>query len=420
MRLQRPGRLGRARPHFDAFFQFQLAGLNGAFLTGDLFNLFVFFEVLLIASYALLLSGAGRRTLRVGFQYIVINLVGSALFLFAASLLYGVVGTLNLADLALRLRDLAGPGLALAHGGMLLLLMVFALKAALLPFGFWLPATYAGAPAPVAALFAIMTKVGVYAILRVCTTVWEAGGESAFFAGPVMTLLIVAGMATVAYAAAGALAADTLRTVIACLVAMSSGSLIAVAAANPGALGGALYYLVHSTLVGGALFLLAGPVARQRGEIGDQLRAGPRVGQPALLGAGFFVAAAAIAGLPPLSGFVGKVLMLESVRATEHAAAVWAMLLASGFVATIALSRAGSRVFWKSAMTPVPAGGALSRGELGAHLDAGDARAAGRRRRASGALGGRCGRATRAAAGLHRCRDPCGSGSIACACVLTR
>ncbi len=350
-------------PHYAAFFQFQLAGLNGAFLTGDVFNLFVFFEVLLIASYALLLSGAGSRALRVGFQYIVINLVGSTLFLVAASLLYGVVGTLNLADLALRLRDLAGEDLALAHAGLLLLLTVFALKAALLPFGFWLPATYAGAPAPVAALFAIMTKVGVYAILRVCTTVWGEGGDSAFFAGPVTTLLVVAGVATVVHGASGALAADSLRTVIACLVAMSSGSLIAVAAANPAESAGALYYLVHSTLVGGALFLLAGPIARQRGDIGDQLRAGPRIEDPALLGAGFFVAAVAVAGMPPLSGFIGKVQMLESVRATEHAAAVWAMLLASGLVTTIALSRAGSRVFWKSTVKPAPTGGAMSHGE---------------------------------------------------------
>ncbi len=153
----------------------QLAGLNGAFLTGDVFNLFVFFEVLLIASYALLLHDAGGRALRSGLHYVVINLIGASLFLIAASLLYGVAGTLNFADLAVKLPALPDWDAGLARAAALLLLVVFGVKAALLPLGFWLPETYGSAPGPVAALFAIMTKVGIYAIVRVSLTVFGGG-----------------------------------------------------------------------------------------------------------------------------------------------------------------------------------------------------------------------------------------------------
>ncbi|MEX0760599.1 MAG: proton-conducting transporter membrane subunit, partial [Tistlia sp.] len=153
--------------HFHPLFQFQLMGVNGAFLTGDLFNLFVFFEVLLIASYGLMLHGGGAERLKAGVQYIVVNLAGSTLFLFAVGTIYAVTGTLNMADLAVKVQQVAPGDEALLRVGALLLLVVFAVKAALVPLHFWLPGTYANAPAPVAALFAIMTKVGAYSIIRV-------------------------------------------------------------------------------------------------------------------------------------------------------------------------------------------------------------------------------------------------------------
>ena len=158
--------------HFHALLQFQLMGLNGAFLTADAFNLFVFFEVLLIASYALMIHGAGGDRLRAGVQYVAFNLLGSSLFLIALALLYSVTGTLNMADLAVRIAAIPEGDMALIRVGAVLLMLVFAIKGALVPLQFWLPGTYANAPGPVAALFAIMTKVGAYAMIRMGTLVF--------------------------------------------------------------------------------------------------------------------------------------------------------------------------------------------------------------------------------------------------------
>jgi multicomponent K+:H+ antiporter subunit D len=338
-------RLAPRGPHFHAFFQMQLAGLNGAFLTGDVFNLFVFFEVLLIASYALLLHQAGGRTLRAGMHYVVINLIGASLFLIAASLLYGVAGTLNFADLAGRLPALPPWDAGLARGAALLLLVVFGVKAAVLPLGFWLPETYGAAPAPIAALFAIMTKVGIYAIIRVSFTVFGGDdwmtdwGRSALFA---------LGISTIAFGAMGALATKRLVPLIAYLVLISSGTLIAAAMLGTAALGGALYYLVHTTLAVASLFLIVHAIAEQRGARADRFGNGPPLAQPTLLGMLFLVGAIAAAGLPPLSGFIGKVLMLQGSGQAPFAGWFWTAVLGSGLLATFALARAGSSVFWKT------------------------------------------------------------------------
>ncbi len=227
-------RLAEQGPHFHAFFQLQLAGLNGAFLTGDVFNLFVFFEVLLIASYALLLHGAGGRALRSGLHYVVINLIGASLFLVAASLLYGVAGTLNFADLAVKLPALPEWDAGLARAAALLLLAVFGVKAAVLPLGFWLPETYGVAPGPVAALFAIMTKVGIYAIIRVSFTVFGGDGWMADWGEPALFAL---GVATIIFGTLGALATRRLVTLVAYLVLISSGMLIAAMRTGQGGAG---------------------------------------------------------------------------------------------------------------------------------------------------------------------------------------
>jgi multicomponent K+:H+ antiporter subunit D len=160
--------------YFHALFQFQLLGINGALLTGDVFNLFVFFEVMLIASYGLVLHGGGPWRLKAGFQYVAINLIASTLFLFAVGLMYGVTGTLNMADLAVRVARLPDGDTALLTAAALLLFAVFAVKCALVPLHWWLPATYSAGPAPAVALFAVLTKVGSYAIIRVHTLVFGA------------------------------------------------------------------------------------------------------------------------------------------------------------------------------------------------------------------------------------------------------
>ena len=340
---------------FHPFFQFQLAGLNGAFLTGDLFNLFVFFELLLVASYCLLLHGRGVERLRAGFHYVVVNLAASALFLVAIAALYSVTGTLNLADLALEVPRLGHGEVPIARAAALVLLVVFAVKAAVFPLYFWLPGAYAAAAPPVAALFAIMTKVGVYAVLRVHGLVFgpEAGG-TALVAGP---WLLAGAVATVAFGAAGAFAATGLARMAAYLTVASVGTLLAgVAVFSPASLGAALYYLVHSTLALAALFLLAAPIAAQRG--GDGFDARPAVAQQALLGAAFAVCATAIAGLPPLAGFVGKLGLLQATGALPATPLLWAVLLGGGLAATIALARAASALFWKTAAggpPPAPA-----------------------------------------------------------------
>lgn len=168
--------------HFHPLFQFQLMGLNGAFLTGDLFNLFVFFEVLLIASYGLMLHGQGPARLKAGVQYVVVNLVGSALFLIALGMLYALTGTLNMADMGLAVREVAPEDQGLLRIAALLLASVFALKAAVVPLHLWLPRTYAAATPAVAALFAIMTKVGVYSLIRVVPQVFGEGAGAAAWA----------------------------------------------------------------------------------------------------------------------------------------------------------------------------------------------------------------------------------------------
>jgi multicomponent K+:H+ antiporter subunit D len=337
----------RRGAHFHALFQFQLMGLNGAFLTGDLFNLFVFFEVLLIASYGLLLHGAGPARVRAGFQYVTINLVGSSLFLIALGLLYAAVGTLNMADVALKARQIAPSDLGLLQAAGAMLLVVFCIKAALLPLNFWLPDTYGAAAAPVAAVFALLTKVGFYAVARVFTLVFGASGLDLMEqAAP---WLLAAALATIALGAAGALASRQLRGLAAFLILVSAGTLLgalAIGGAQP--LAAALFYLAHSSFAGAAMFLTADLIARARGNLGDALHGPPAAAPANWLGVLFGVVALALAGLPPLSGFVAKLMLLQASAALPGASAYWIALLVGALVVTVALARAGSRLFWRT------------------------------------------------------------------------
>lgn len=348
-------RLGR---NFHAMFQFQLMGLTGAFLAGDLFNLFVFFEILLIASYALMVHGGGRERVGAGLHYVLINLAGSSFFLVAIGILYGVTGTLNLADLGVRLARLDAGTLPLARAAGVLLMLVFGLKAAVFPLYFWLPRAYASTSGAVAALFAIMSKVGIYAILRFTALVF--GAEAGLLAGFLRHGLWWLALATMVLGALGALASTRLSQLAAYLVMTSVGLLAAgVCLAGAAAWSATLYYLLSTTLCTAALFLLADclepgqgsaaapaavPAHGGHGGHGEHEPPPARHGSlPAVL---FLLAAVAAVGLPPLSGFFGKFLLMRAVPLAQ-AAVLWPVLLLSSLLLIVAVSRTGTRLLWR-------------------------------------------------------------------------
>ncbi|MFV0284052.1 MAG: monovalent cation/H+ antiporter subunit D [Castellaniella sp.] len=361
-------RVGR---HFHPLFLLIMMGLNGAFLSGDLFNLFVFFEILLTASYGLMLHGSGKHRVGAALHYIAVNLIASFLLLVAIALIYGLTGTLNLADLSMRALTLQGADRQLFDSAAAILGVAFLIKAAAWPLNFWLSDTYAEAGAPVASMFAIMTKVGIYALLRIGSLLLPAGAPAAFGGA----WMFPAGIATLAFGTLGMLASTQARRIAAYAIITSSGTLFA-ALGMPGATltGPALYYLLSSVLALGALFLLLELTERSQSFGANVLAitqeafenddpdaadlSGQAVGAPlpatmAFLGLSFFACALLIIGLPPLSGFVAKFSLLSAaLRTAEYGAPtvnVWllvAAMLISGVAALIALGRCGVRLFW--------------------------------------------------------------------------
>ncbi|WP_120499195.1 monovalent cation/H+ antiporter subunit D [Roseovarius sp. EL26] len=331
--------------HFHALFQFQLMGIIGAFLTGDLFNLFVFFEVLLIASYGLMIHAGGNARLRAGVQYVLFNLIGSTLFLFALGSIYAETGTLNMADLAERVTLIDPEETVGIRVAAVLLLLVFAIKAALAPLHFWLPSSYSEAPAPVAALFAIMTKVGAYAVIRVYTMIFPIDLEVT--SGLHDQWLLPAALVSLAIGMVGTLAATKLDRLIAFSIIGSMGMvMVSIALFNPAGIAAALYYIVHSTLAGAALFLISDLVRTGRGNL--QITAQPPIKGAALTAALFFAGAIAMAGLPPLSGFLGKMMVLNAAYDTDLMVWVWTVVLVSSLISVLGFARAGSIIFWKA------------------------------------------------------------------------
>jgi multicomponent K+:H+ antiporter subunit D len=369
----------RGNNFFPLFFTLVM-GLNGAFLTGDLFNLFVFFELLLAASYGLALFGGGRNRVRASLHYIVINLVASSLFLIGVALIYGTTGTLNMADIARVAPTIAGSDRGLFDAGAAVLGVAFLIKAGAWPLHFWLPNTYSAAAPPAAALFAIMTKVGFYAILRLWTLLFANHSAPGFAFG--QDVLLVLGVATVAYGSFGALSCKSLDRLASYLILVSAGTLLlAVGYNDPGVTAGALYYVVTATLAAGALFLLKDvidqvlPAEAQvlavslelYGDEEEELDEDQEVSRtsPAattLLVWCFAIAALVMAGLPPLSGFVAKFAMISTALAseTEPSAATWwvaGSLIVSGLLVLVAMVRNGINIFWVS----LPEGGILLR-----------------------------------------------------------
>ena len=339
--------------HFHALFQFHLMGIMGAFLTGDLFNLFVFFEVLLIASYGLMIHAGGNARLRAGVQYVLFNLIGSTLFLFALGSIYAETGTLNMADLAERV-TLIGPeetvGIRVAA---VLLLLVFAIKAAVAPLHFWLPSSYAEAPAPIAALFAVMTKVGAYAIIRVYTMIFPPGLEVT--SGLHELWLLPAALVSLAIGMIGVLAAKRLDRLVAFSVIGSMGMvMVPISLFSPEGIAAALYYIVHSTFAGAALFLISDLVRTGRANL--DLTPQPLVAGTAMTAALFFAGAIAMAGLPPLSGFIGKLLVLDAAIGTDMVVWIWVVVLSSSLISILGFARAGSILFWKAHGVKPPEG----------------------------------------------------------------
>lgn len=334
--------------YFHAMFHLLLMGLCGAFLTGDLFNLFVFFEILLMASYVLLLHAQGKARFQLGIHYVTINLLASALFLIGLGMIYGSVGSLNMADVARLLPTLENDQHRLAIAGGLLLFVVFGVKAAMLPVGFWLPKTYAVATTPVAAIFTIMTKVGIYAILRVNGTIFnDALGQSLL-----NKWLLPIGLITSLYGVIGALASERLRRFVGFMVLSSIGTiLVAISLSNEQAWAAGLYYLVHSTIIAAAFYLLCGWITSQRGAFKDHLKVTPKMKQEKVISLAFFLIALMMAGLPPFSGFLGKVFILQSTANQTFQIAIILIILIVSLLSIIAFTRVGFILFWR-ATTP--------------------------------------------------------------------
>ena len=369
---------------FHPLFQMQLLGLNGAFLTGDLFNLFVFFEVLLAASYGLQMHGSGWPRVRSGMHYIAMNLLASSLFLVGVAVLYGVTGTLTMADLADKAAQVPVGDRGLLHVGAAILAVAFLIKAAVWPLNAWLVPAYTATAVPVAALFVLMTKVGFYALFRLWTLVFSLeAGASAHFGGGVM---LYGGLLTLAFGTIGLLASIRLERIAAFSVMVSSGTLLAAIGLHSVPLSAAaLFYLPVATLAVGLLFLLVELVKRTSVETRlpvvdpdavpdeeDNLDddALPLVGRAfpvsvAMLGLAFVACALLVAGLPPLAGFVGKVALLSAATGVGPAnagadgagSARWmliGLLLASSLFAMISLARAGIRHFWSKGVHFAP------------------------------------------------------------------
>lgn len=363
--------------HFHSMFQLLLMGVNGAFLTGDLFNLFVFFEVMLAASYGLLLHGSGALRVKAGMHYIAVNLVAALLFLIGVSLIYGTAGTLNMADLAARIPEIEPDRRMLMEAGAGILGIVFLIKAGMWPLCFWLPTAYSAASAPVAGIFAIMSKLGIYVILRLTMLLFGEGPSASF--GSVV--LLYGGMATLIFGTIGVFASQALGRLAGFSVLVSSGTLLMVLGINDGAISsGALLYLVSSTLSISAFFMLIELVERGQdaganvlavtmeaygdAEV-DELEESDGVTMPgtmAILGICFAACAILLSGLPPLSGFIAKFAMLSAMMGTgaigvPPTAAIWtliALVIMSGIAALISMTRAGIRTFWSSIEGTVP------------------------------------------------------------------
>jgi multicomponent K+:H+ antiporter subunit D len=377
------GRWDRMGVHYHSLLQFLLMGLNGAFLTGDLFNLFVFFEILLASSYALLLHGGGPQRTRMALHFIAVNLTASFAFLIGIAMIYSVAGTLNMAEIAWKWRVMLPDERSIAQTGAAILGIAFLVKAAAWPLNFWLPGAYHAAGAPVAAIFTITTKVGVYAMLRAGSLLED---PSSPFGGDWLFYLAIA---TMLFGIVGMLASRQLPRLVAFVVILSSGTILAALGfGKPSMIAAALYYMVGSVCGTAAFFMLTGMAERMRTavpDLADRVATPPpsytafAVGEPpdplspedevgialpaamAFLGLAFVCCALLVTGMPPLAGFIAKFAMvavaIESLPPDGSFGREWlliVLLLAGGLAGIIALMRTGMRLFWSVNGRQVP------------------------------------------------------------------
>ncbi|MBN1091349.1 Na+/H+ antiporter subunit D [Blastococcus sp. TML/M2B] len=324
---------------FHPTFLVLIAGVANAFLAGDLFNLYVGFEILLTASYVLLTLGGSAPRIRAGITYIVVSLLSSLIFLAAIALVYASTGTVNLAQLAVRLQELPDGTQLLLQS---MLLIAFAIKAAVFPLSAWLPDSYPTAPAPVTAVFAgLLTKVGVYAIIRTQTLLFPGGA----FDG----ILMWAALATMVIGILGAVAQTDIRRILSFTLVSHIGYMVfGIALASTAGLAGAIFYVVHHIAIQTTLFLVAGLVERQGGSTSVDRLGGLATASP-LLAVLYFVPAMNLAGIPPFSGFIGKVGLLEA--GIDDGGTLPVVLVVGGVVTSlltlVAISRVWNRAFWR-------------------------------------------------------------------------
>ncbi len=325
-----------------------LMGVSGAFLTGDIFNLYVWFEVLLIASFVLLALGSERAQMEGALKYVAMNLIASMLFLVAVGLLYAEVGTLTMADLARVLPQAENPGLMTAIAAMFM--VAFGIKAAVVPLHFWLPAAYHTPPPVVSAVFAgLLTKVGVYALLRLFTLVFVGD------IGYTHTIVLVASGVTMIIGVLGALAQSEMRRILSFLIVSHIGfAVMGLGLYTPAGLSGAVFYIVEDMIVLTALFLITGIIYQVVPD--DDLRnLGGFYAAAPLFGVLFLLPALSLAGVPPLSGFFAKLALLRaSIEAGQYG--IVATALCTSVLTLLAVTRIWSEVFWK----PNPRGTTLT------------------------------------------------------------
>ncbi len=330
----------RMRFGFAPLVQVLLAGVCGAFLTGDVFNLYVWFEVMLIASFALLAIGGGREQLDGALKYVALNLISTLMFLSGAGLLYGMAGSLNMADLNQRLPGLGQPGLVAAVAVMFLL--AFGIKAALFPVFSWLPASYHTPPVAVSALFAgLLTKVGVYALIRFFTIIFPR--EQLGLDG----VLVVVAALTMVTGVLGAAAQSEFRRILGFHIVSQVGYMVmGLALGSPLALAGAIFYTLHHIIVKSNLFLLSGVSKRLSGSF-ELSRSGGLYTRAPLVAALFLIPAFSLAGFPPLSGFWSKLLLIQAGIELEQWWVV-AVLVIVGLLTVYSMTKIWAEAFWKA------------------------------------------------------------------------
>lgn len=334
---------------FHPFLMLMMAGVAGAFLTGDIFNLYVWFEVLLISSFGLIVLGSEKKQLDGTMKYAFLNLVATTMFLIATGYLYGLLGTLNMADIAMKLQNYDGSGPVKTIA--VLYIAAFAMKAAAFPLNFWLPASYHTPRIVVSALFAgLLTKVGIYSLLRVAVMLFSFERE---FAATVIAWL--AG-ATMLVGVMGALAQNDIRRILGYLVISGIGTMLAgISVATLPALSGVIVYTVHSMLVMTALYLVAGLIGKMSGSF-DLRKVGGLYAASPMLSAAFFVLCLAISGLPLTSGFWGKFILVKSTLEVVGAQWLAFVILLSGLLTTIAVFRIWIFAFWRGGPQGTPDG----------------------------------------------------------------